>query len=66
MNKIYIEETWINNMIVNTCWRNEEMIGILKNSNFSRFIIHTSGKNGFIKEALLIFKAYSITGDYHG
>lgn len=28
--------------------------------------MHAGRKNGFIKEAQLIFKAYSITGDYHG
>lgn len=65
----YIQETWINNaMIVSKCWQIEEMIGILKNtSSFYKFIImHAGRKNEFIKEAQLIFKAYSITGDYHG
>lgn len=53
-------------MIINKCWRNEEIIGILKNTSFLQIYNNAYWwKNGFIKETQLTFKACSITGDYH-
>ena len=68
-NIIYLDETWVDNTLsFSKCWQNDEEMGILKNnSSFHRYIIvHAGGEGGFVKDAALIFKARSTTGDYHG
>lgn len=66
---IFINETWVDiNLSFGKCWQNEEELGTLKNTSLSDrlIIVHAGGKNGFVPNAGLIFKANSTSGDYYG
>ncbi|XP_043262779.1 uncharacterized protein LOC122403884 [Colletes gigas] len=68
-NIIYIDETWADNTLsFGKCWQSEETLGIVKNMSSSHryIIVHAGGKSGFVNNALLMFKANSTSGDYHG
>lgn len=68
-NIVYMDETWVdNNLTFKKCWQSSEVNGILTNTSSSNrlIVVHAGGKNGFVKNSLLVFKAGLTTGDYHG
>lgn len=66
---VYLDESWVDsNLTFNKCWQRKDTTGILKNNSSSNrlILVHAGGKNGFVPNALLIFKAGKASGDYHG
>lgn len=65
---VYLDETYIHNTYhTKSCWQSEEEPGLLvSESAGSRWIIaHAGTENGFINDALLMFKSQSKSSDYH-
>lgn len=65
---VYLDETWIDcNLAFSKCWQDEKIGAIVKERAGHRLIVvHAGSKSGFVKNAELIFKAGTATGDYHG
>lgn len=65
---VFLDETYIHNTYhAKSCWQSEEEPGLfVSESAGSRWIIvHAGTENGFINNALLIFKSQSKSSDYH-
>ncbi|XP_063215599.1 uncharacterized protein LOC134527137 [Bacillus rossius redtenbacheri] len=66
----YFDESWIDtNLTMNKCWQKTDSVkGILTPGNASNrlIIVHIGSANGFLDNALLVFKAGAASGDYHG
>ncbi|XP_039297551.1 uncharacterized protein LOC120354445 [Nilaparvata lugens] len=68
-NIFYMDETWVDsNMIFQKCWQDHEITGCLKDSASSKryILLHVGSDNGFLPGSLILFRAGSATGDYHG
>lgn len=66
---VYLDESWVDsNLTFNKCWQRKDTVGVLKNNSSSNrlILVHAGSRNGFVPNALLIFKAGKVTGDYHG
>lgn len=65
---IFLDETYIHpSYHTKKCWQSEEESGMLvSESAGKRFIIaHAGSVNGFVEDALLIFRSSSQSADYH-
>ena len=65
---VYLDETWVDSGYTKQhCWQGPNCDGIqVPLSKGQRLIIvHAGGKNGFVQNSLLIYKASSSCGDYH-
>jgi hypothetical protein len=66
---IYIDESWVDaNLTFRKCWQSQDLPGVITNTSANnRLIVISAGsEDGFVEGALLIFKAGSVKGDYHG
>lgn len=65
---IYLDETYIHSSYgVNKCWQSEEVAGSIKEISLGQrwIIVHAGSAEGFVQNALLIFKSHTKSGDYH-
>jgi hypothetical protein len=65
----YVNESWIDsNITFSKRWQGETEFGIQKNYNAGNrlILLHAGGENGFLQNAMLVYKAGAATGDYHG
>lgn len=65
---VFLDETYIHPTYhANKCWQSDEEQGVLVSDSVgSRWIIgHAGSENGFVENALLIFKSQSKSSDYH-
>jgi hypothetical protein len=62
----YVDESWIDSNI--TFSGKETEFGIQKNYNAGNrlILLHARSENGFVHNAMLVYKAGAATGDYHG
>ncbi|CAG9138604.1 unnamed protein product [Plutella xylostella] len=66
---IFLDETYVNqNHATQKCWQSNTERGAMKNIGKGPriIIVHAGSRNGFVHNALLMFKSHSKTGDYHG
>ena len=67
-NIIYVDETYVQQShSVQSCWQSEEEPGVLTKIGTDQrlIIVHGGGHEGFVEDALLIFKSGQKSGDYH-
>lgn len=65
----YLDESWVDsNLTFEKCWQKKNDVkGLVKGNASKRLIIvHIGSKNGFLEGGLLLYKAGTTTGDYHG
>lgn len=65
---IYVDETYILlSHVKDKSWNDDTVHGLLKlvSKRQHLIIIHAGGENGFVPNALLMWKSHEITGDYH-
>ncbi|XP_022824365.1 uncharacterized protein LOC111354941 [Spodoptera litura] len=65
----FLDETWIdNNLTYKKCWRDDKINAILTDTSSSNrlILVHAGSRSGFLDGAKLLFKAGTVTGDYHG
>ncbi|XP_062531792.1 uncharacterized protein LOC134201289 [Bombyx mori] len=65
---VFLDETYIHNTYhAKSCWQSAEVPGLFTTESVgSRWIIaHVGSENGFVENALLIFKSQSKSSDYH-
>lgn len=66
---IFLDETYVNkNHVTQKCWQSDTEHGAMQNIGKGPriVIVHAGSRNGFVPNALLMFKSHSKTGDYHG
>jgi hypothetical protein len=65
----YVDDNWIDsNITFIKCWQEETEFGIQKNYNAGNrlILLYAGSENGFLHNAMLVYKAAAATGDYHG
>ncbi|CAH2099013.1 unnamed protein product [Euphydryas editha] len=65
----FLDETWIdNNLTHKKCWQDDKINAILTDTSSSNrlILVHVGSRSGFLDGAKLLFKAGTVTGDYHG
>jgi hypothetical protein len=65
----YVDESWIDsNITFSKRWQGETEFGIQKNYNVGNrlILLHVGSENGFLHNAMLVYKAGAATGNYHG
>ena len=68
MATVYLDETWMDSGYTKQhCWKGPNCDGIQEPLSKGQrlIIIHAGEKNGFVQNALLMYKASSSCGDYH-
>jgi hypothetical protein len=64
-----LDESWVDsNLTYKMCWQSEEVRGLCADENASNrlIMVHVGSSAGFLKDAELVYKAGTPTGDYHG
>ncbi|XP_055946985.1 uncharacterized protein LOC129980628 [Argiope bruennichi] len=66
---VYIDETWVDsNLTFKKCSQDDTVLGATANVNSKNrlIVVHAGSSTGFLKGALLVYKASTKSGDYHG
>ncbi|XP_055941674.1 uncharacterized protein LOC129971722 [Argiope bruennichi] len=66
---VYIDETWVDsNLTFKKCWQDDTVLGATANVNSKNrlIVVHAGSSTGFLTGALLVYKASTKSGDYHG
>lgn len=65
---VYVDETYIHGThCVSSCWQSDKELGVTEPIGKGQrlIIVHAGGEEGFVRNALLIFRSKQKTGDYH-
>jgi hypothetical protein len=62
----YVDESWIDsNITFSKYWQGETEFDFQKNFNAGNRLLRAGSENGFLHNAMLVYKAGAATGDYH-
>jgi transposase len=65
----YLDETWVDSSLTfKKCWQGDEVDGVMTTRITSHrlIVMHIGSSNGFLEGAGLVFRAGTVSGDYHG
>lgn len=68
-NIFYLDETWVDsNISVQKCWQSSDVFGVQNNYSAGNrlILLHAGSKAGFLNGGMLLYKAGTTSGDYHG
>ncbi|KAF8794704.1 hypothetical protein HNY73_002653 [Argiope bruennichi] len=66
---VYIDELGLDsNLTFKKCWQDDTVLGAIANVNSKNrlIVVHAGSSTGFLMGALLVYKASTKSGDYHG